>query len=260
MCPVPEEAPISARILAAAQELRSPRSVRILVVEDDKIMRDLMAMSLRRVGYAVESTADGAVALDWIEREYFDLVMLDVILPDTDGFTLLKEIRSFTDVPVVMLTSMNRSEDIVRGFELGADNYITKPFNFREVEARVNAVLRRALHVLDGDSFGVVEFGDLRLFNDQQQGEIAGQPVELTPNEFTLLRYLALHADRPVSKEELLHEVWGYEAQDNANVVELAVRRLRTKIEEDPSRPERIQTVRGVGYRYVSKETPRSTL
>ena len=166
---------------------------------------------------------------------------------------LLGELRAFSDVPVVMLTAMNRQEDVVRGFELGADNYIVKPFNFKEVEARIQAVLRRATHLLGGAAFDVVTYGDLLIYHTQQRVEVAGAAVELTPTEFALLQYLAKRGERPTSKEELLQEVWGYSDNDNLNLVELAIRRLRTKIERDPSQPERIVTVRGVGYKFVSQ-------
>ena len=226
-------------------------AIRILIVDDEKVMRDLMALSLQRLGYAVVAVADGHTALDLLEQEYFDLVMLDVVMEGIDGYCVLDELRTFSDVPVVMLTALNRKEDVVRGFELGADNYITKPFNFREVEARIHAVLRRAAHLLEGVAFDVASIGDLQLNNMTQHATINGRDVELTPTEYSLLHYLALHAERPVSKEDLLQEVWGYSDQDNLNLVELAVRRLRMKIEESASQPSRVVTVRGVGYKYV---------
>lgn len=238
---------------ASSPDAMSSGKLRILIVDDERLMRDLMSMSLRRLNYVVEAVADGTSALYLLANEHFDLVMLDVVLTDINGFALLAELRTFSDVPVVMLTAMNRPDDVVRGFELGADNYITKPFNFKEVEARIRAVLRRATHLLDGASFDVAAFGDLRIYNVDQRAEIGGRPIDLTPNEFMLLRYLALRADRPVSKEELLHEVWGYDEHDSANIVELAIRRLRTKLEADPAHPNRLVTVRGVGYKFASQ-------
>jgi DNA-binding response OmpR family regulator len=225
--------------------------VRILVVDDERMMRDLMVMSLRRLGYSVDEVADGPAALSLVEREYFDLVMLDVVMPGMDGFSLLRELRRFSDVPVIMLTALNRQEDIVRGFELGADNYIAKPFNFKEVEARIQAVLRRAIHLLGGAAFDVTTYGDLYIYNAEQRAEVQGRPVDLTPTEFALLTYLAKRGERPTSKEELLQEVWGYSDVENSNLVELAVRRLRTKIEDSPSHPRRVLTVRGIGYKYI---------
>lgn len=225
--------------------------IRILMADDERVMRDLMTLSLRRLGYEVVAVEDGATALALAEREYFDLVMLDVVMPQMDGFAVLHKLRTFSDVPVVMLTAMSRQEDVVRGFELGADNYIGKPFNFREVEARIQAVLRRATHLLGGAAFDVATYGDLYIYNAQQRVEVAGAPVDLTPTEFALLQYLAKRGEHPTRKEELLQAVWGYSDSDNLNLVELAIRRLRTKIERDPSRPERIVTVRGVGYKFV---------
>lgn len=223
----------------------------VLVVDDEKVMRELMALTLERLGYAVTAVGDGPSALALLEETHFDLVVLDIVLPGMDGLEVLNELRTFCAVPVVMLTSLNRPEDIVRGFEAGADNYITKPFNFKEVEARIKAILRRATHLLDGDSFEVAEYGDLRLLREERAAVVGDRRIELTPNEFALLRYLALRSDRPVSKEELLQEVWGYGEKDNANLVELAIRRLRTKLEADPTRPQRLVTVRGVGYKLV---------
>jgi two-component system response regulator MtrA len=146
---------------------------------------------------------------------------------------------------------MNRQEDVLLGFELGADNYIAKPFNFKEVEARIQAVLRRAIHLLGGAVFDVTTYGDLYIYNAEQRAELQGRPVDLTPTEFALLAYLAKRGERPTSKEELLQEVWGYSDVENSNLVELAVRRLRTKIEDSPSHPKRVITVRGIGYKYI---------
>jgi two-component system, OmpR family, response regulator RpaB len=236
---------------AAADELPNSE-IRILVVDDERLMRDLMALSLRRLGYCVEAVADGPSALFLLNNQYFDLVMLDVVMAGMDGFTMLTELRGFSDVPVIMLTAMNRLEDIVRGFELGADNYSPKPFNFKEVEARIHAVLRRATHLLGGTAFDVATYGDLHLYHADQRVVVQGRPVDLTPTEFALLHYLAIRGERPTSKEELLQSVWGYSDSDNLNLVELAVRRLRTKIEVDPGQPARVVTVRGVGYKFVA--------
>jgi DNA-binding response OmpR family regulator len=152
--------------------------VRVLVVDDERLMRDLMSLSLHRLGYTVESAADARSALAILHNEYFDLVMLDVVMPDMDGFMLLSELRRFSDVPVIMLTAMNRQEDVVLGFELGADNYIVKPFNFKEVEARIQAVLRRAIHLLGGATFDVSTYGDLHIYNTDERAEVAGRPVD----------------------------------------------------------------------------------
>lgn len=229
----------------------------ILIVDDERPMRDLMALSLERMRYAVVAVPDGESALDVLMQRPFDLVLLDVVMPGMDGFDVLRQLRTFSNVPVVMLTALNRQEDIIRGFEAGADGYVVKPFNFKEVEARINAVVRRASHSIEGVSFDVVEFGDVKLNNLTEQVMVAGRVIDLTPTEFSLLRYLALHKDYPISKEELLESVWGYAGTDNQNLVELAVRRLRTKIEADPAHPKYVVTQRGVGYKFVANRADR---
>jgi len=228
----------------------------VLVADDEKSMRDIMTLSLQRLGYDITAVDNGVDAVELARQRKFDLVMLDVMMPGKDGFAVCQELRRFTDVPIFMLTALNRPEDIVRGLELGADNYITKPFNFRELEARIRATLRRIEHRNTGVAFNVAEYGDLKLFNATLSASVAGREVDLTPTEFALLRYLASHAERPVSKEELLQEVWGYADASSQNLVELAARRLRTKIEDDPSAPTRLITVRGVGYRYEPQGLP----
>lgn len=228
----------------------------VLVADDEKSMRDIMTLSLQRLGYGITAVDNGVDAVELARQRKFDLIMLDVMMPGKDGFAVCQELRRFTDVPIFMLTALNRPEDIVRGLELGADNYITKPFNFKELEARIRATLRRIEHRSTGIAFNVAEYGDLKLFNATLSASVAGREVDLTPTEFALLRYLASHAERPVSKEELLQEVWGYADASSQNLVELAARRLRTKIEDDPSAPTRLITVRGVGYRYEPQGLP----
>lgn len=228
------------------------RGLTALIVEDEMIMRRLLKQSMERLGFAVVEAVDGDDALQKFGAQRFDLIMLDVLMPKRNGFEVCKEIRRRSDVPIVIITALNRPEDIIQGLEIGADNYITKPFNFKELEARIYAVVRRSAHLNSHRAFDVAEIGDLRLFNETQEAEIVGRRVNLTPIEFALLRHLASQADRPVSKEELLQEVWGYMDTDSPNLVELAVRRLRTKIEVDAANPTRIVTVRGIGYKYCS--------
>ena len=225
--------------------------LRALIVDDEPLMCELMRRSLIRLGFDVMTAGDGDAALQLLRAEDdIDVVLLDVLMPGLDGFAVCRELRTFSDIPVIMLTALNRLEDVVQGLEAGADNYITKPFNFREVEARIMAVLRRTSHSRDGNAFEVAQFGDLRLNNATFQATFGTDTVVLTPTEFAVLRYLAARADRPVSKEELLEEVWGYSDADSNNLVELAIRRLRTKVEADPSAPQRLITQRNVGYIY----------
>jgi DNA-binding response OmpR family regulator len=228
--------------------------VHVLVVDDEKMIRSLLKMSLQRMGYEVTTADDGAEALDLFQTEQFDLVLLDILMPKVDGFTVCSEIRRESDVPVVMLTALNRPDDIVRGLELGADNYITKPFTFKEVEARIRAILRRTTNKIEAEPVQVLEHGDVRLDGGMRAATVGGNLVELTRTEYQLLHYLMSHVDLPVSKEDLLERVWGYEAADtNSNIVELAIRRLRKKLEEDASQPSRLVTVRGVGYKFTPK-------
>lgn len=228
--------------------------VHVLVVDDEKMIRSLLKMSLQRMGYEVTTADDGAEALDLFQENSFDLILLDILMPNVDGFTVCSEVRRVSDVPIVMLTALNRPDDIVRGLELGADNYITKPFTFKEVEARIRAILRRTTNKVEAEPVQVLEHGDVRLDGGMRAATVAGNLVELTRTEYQLLHYLMSHVDLPVSKEDLLERVWGYEAADtNSNIVELAIRRLRKKLEEDASQPNRLITVRGVGYKFTPK-------
>jgi DNA-binding response OmpR family regulator len=226
----------------------------VLVVDDEKMIRSLLKMSLQRMGYEVTTADDGAQALELFQNQSFDLVLLDILMPNVDGFTVCSELRRSSDVPIVMLTALNRPDDIVRGLELGADNYITKPFTFKEVEARIRAILRRTTNKIEAEPVQVLEHGDVRLDGGMRAATVAGNLVELTRTEYQLLHYLMTHVDSPVSKEDLLERVWGYEAADtNSNIVELAIRRLRKKLEEDASQPSRLVTVRGIGYKFTPK-------
>jgi two-component system, OmpR family, response regulator RpaB len=228
------------------------QKISVLVVDDEKMIRSLLKMSLQRMGFEVAIAGDGAEAIQVFQQGRFDLVLLDILMPSIDGFMVCIELRALSDVPIVMLTALNRPDDIVRGLELGADSYITKPFTFKEVEARIKAILRRTAARYDQDQAQVIEHGDVRLDSGLRAVTVAGALVELTRTEYQLLHQLMSNADRPVSKEDLLARVWRYEANDsNSNIVELAIRRLRKKLEKDASRPERLVTVRGVGYKFV---------
>lgn len=240
---------------AAKRYLGGPasRKVHVLVVDDEKMIRNLLKMSLQRMDYEVTTAEDGAEALALFRDNAYDLVVLDILMPRVDGFTVCAELRRQSNVPIIMLTALNRPDDIVRGLELGADNYITKPFTFKEVEARIRAILRRTSNKLEPAPDQVLEHGDVRLDSGIRAAIIAGNLVELTRIEYQLLFHLMTAVNQPVSKETLLELVWGYEASDtNSNIVELAIRRLRKKLEEDPSNPLRLVTVRGVGYKFVT--------
>jgi DNA-binding response OmpR family regulator len=172
-------------------------------------------------------------------------------MPEMDGFTTCGELRKRTDVPIVMLTALNRPDDIVHGFNLGADDYITKPFTFREVEVRLQAILRRVNWTPErAASQPVLKVQDIVLNDDVHEVKVRGSIVHLTPIESQLLRTLMNSPDRPVSKEDLFQSVWGYTMAGGTNLVEVAMRRLREKVEEDPSNPTYLLTVRGVGYKF----------
>lgn len=221
----------------------------VLVVDDEKLMCDILTMSLQRLGYAVTTASNGFDALDLFEGQEFDLLLLDVMMPDMDGFDVCVEVRKRSDVPIIMLTALSRPDDIVRGLEAGADNYITKPFTFKEVEARIKAILRRTVQSAEPTTFVITELGELRMNDETHEVTVGDEYVELTRTEYRLLQYLMHHPNQTLSKEDLLNNVWGYEIADSPNLVELAVRRLRKKIEDDASNPKRLVTVRGFGYK-----------
>lgn len=227
-------------------------TVHILVVEDELAIQKMLKLSLERVGHQVSLARTGSEALHMIRHEPIELVLLDILLPDMSGFDICQEVRKFSDVPVVMLTALNRTEDIVQGFSLGADDYITKPFSLREVQGRLEAILRRIRWIEArplSDQFNINGV----ILNERTQTVIArDHEVHLTPIEFRLLRYLMHRPDRPISKDELFAQVWGYELVGGTNLVEVAIRRLRSKIEEDASSPKLIVTVHTVGYKFVS--------
>ena len=238
--------------VASSAVTKSDDKINILVADDEKMMLQLLSMSLQRLGYHVVTAENGLEAVELFDRHHFDLVLLDVLMPGMDGFTACAEIRKRSDILVVMLTALSRPDDIVRGLEIGADNYIVKPFTFKEVEAKLRAILRRTNFQNNQYVFQIIERGDIRLNSEVHQVTVGGVAVELTGTEFQLLHFLMTHADQTVSKEELLEAVWGYDSTDGSNLVEVAISRLRKKIEKDPARPDRLLTVRGIGYRFAS--------
>ena len=197
--------------------------------------------------------SNGQEALDLFSRYDFSLVLLDVMMPGMDGFATCVELRKRSNVPVVMLTALNRPDDIVHGFGLGADDYITKPFTFREVEARLQAIMRRMSWMESQLDLQVLAFHDIVLNDEIHEVRVRGDIVHLTPIEYQLLRYLMSMPDKPVSKQDLFRNVWGYDMAGGTNLVEVAVRRLREKIEKDASSPEYLLTVRGAGYKFNTR-------
>ena len=229
------------------------RNIHILIAEDEAPLRDLLRISLDRAGYTVHPAHDGQEALELFDTLDISLVLTDVMMPRMDGFQLCGELRKRSDVPIVMLTALNRPDDIVRGFEFGADDYITKPFTFREVEARLLAILRRISWLEERPQYKILSVRDIKLNDETNEIFMGSEQMHLTPIEFQLLRYLMTRADRPVKKEVLFREVWGYDLVGGTNLVEVAMRRLREKIEVNPSQPDYLITVRGAGYKFQSE-------
>jgi DNA-binding response OmpR family regulator len=222
----------------------------VLVVDDERIVREVVVRYLEEEGYRTIESADGNVARDLIERERPDLVVLDVMLPGTDGLTLCRWIRARSDVPVILLTARGEEADRIVGLELGADDYVTKPFSPRELAARVRTVLRRAAPPEPRDR--AIELGDLRLDAASREVTKSGEPLTLTALEFDLLWFLASHPRHVFSRAQIMSRVWGYESALDTGTVTVHVRRLREKIEDDPLHPTRLETVWGVGYRLVA--------
>lgn len=231
----------------------APREAkRILVVDDEPRMIGFIRMNLELEGYQVLEAHDGIEALEAIRTQLPDLVLLDVMMPELDGFETLRMLREFSSIPVIMLTAKGEEDDKVFGLELGADDYVTKPFGSRELSSRVRAVLRRAEMPAASPDQAVLKI-DERLSVDFNRREVIvnREHIKLRPTEYRLLYHLIENAGWTVPHEQLLAKVWGYEYRDETHYVRLYVNYLREKIEEDPSDPKYILTERGVGYRFV---------
>jgi DNA-binding response OmpR family regulator len=222
---------------------------RILIAEDEENLRSLLKLSLSR-SYDVEAVEDGLAAVTAFEVNPPDMVILDIMMPRMDGLAACEQIRRRAEVPIVMLTALGGADDVVKGFSLGADDYITKPFTFKELMARIEAVFRRIDWMRQPPPSRVVVNGEVRVDADTRQAWVNDEEVHLTPIEFQLLHYLISRPGQAVSKENLFREVWGYDFAGGTNLVEVGIRRLREKIEWDASDPQMILTVRGMGYRF----------
>ncbi|MCU0513690.1 MAG: response regulator transcription factor [Anaerolineae bacterium] len=233
---------------------------RILVVDDEPRMIGFIRMNLELEGHQVVEAHNGLEALEVVRTRLPDVVLLDVMMPEMDGFETLRMLREFSSIPVIMLTAKGDENDKVYGLELGADDYVTKPFGPRELSSRIKAVLRRAEMPSTSPDQAILRIDD-RLSVDFNQREVIvnGEPVKLRPTEYRLLYHLIENAGWTVPHDQLLAKVWGYEYRDEAHYVRLYVNYLREKIEEDPSNPRYILTERGVGYRFINfrrGETP----
>ena len=221
---------------------------KILVVDDEATIREVIRRYLERDGFEVMEAANGDAALNVVEQVEPDLIVLDLMLPGLDGLSLTQRLREYSDVPVIMLTAKGAVEDRIQGLELGADDYVVKPFDPKELASRVRAVLRRSKD--DAPLPGhLVELAGIRLDPNARTVVVRDQPVSLTAKEFDLLWFFMRHPRQVFSRAQVLDHVWGYDFYGDSSTVTVHIRRLREKIERDPSRPDLLQTVWGVGYK-----------
>ncbi|HEY8500553.1 MAG TPA: response regulator YycF [Clostridia bacterium] len=221
---------------------------KILIVDDEKNIVDILKFNLNKEGFETIEAYDGKQALEMVERENPDLILLDIMLPEYDGFTVCKKIRQTMNTPILMLTAREEEVDKVLGLELGADDYITKPFSPRELMARVKANLRRMSEDVQKTQGEILKCGDLTIDINRYEIKRGDEIIELTLREFELVKFLAAQRGQIFSRESLLEKVWGYEYYGDVRTVDVTVRRLREKLEKMPSKPEYILTKRGVGY------------
>jgi two-component system KDP operon response regulator KdpE len=236
--------------LSESKELKKP-GPRILVVDDESRIVRFVSMNLELEGFQVIEASSGVEALQRVRENLPDLILLDVMMPELDGFETLRMLREFSDIPVIMLTVRSDETDVVHGLSLGADDYVTKPFSVRELTGRIQAVLRRTGAVTPPESAILKIDGYLSLDYNRREAIVDGERVKLRPTEFRLLYHLIENAGWVVAHETLLAKVWGYEYRDEVHYLRLYVTYLRKKIEPDPSNPRYILTERGVGYRFV---------
>lgn len=222
---------------------------KVLVVDDEKLIVKGVRFSLEQDGMEVDCAYDGEEALEMVKNTEYDVILLDVMLPKLTGFEVCQQIREFSTVPVIMLTAKGDDMDKILGLEYGADDYITKPFNILEVKARIKAIIRRTVKKEDKDvKEHQIVFGELRLDCDSKRVHMGDNEINLTAKEFDLLEHLAENPDKVYSRENLLNIVWGYDYPGDVRTVDVHVRRLREKIETNPSEPKYIHTKWGVGY------------
>lgn len=232
----------------------------ILIVEDEQNINDILVYTFSKEGYKTLSATDGVKGLEMALNDNPDLILLDIMLPGMDGYEVCKKVREKSNVPIIMLTAREDEVDKVLGLEFGADDYITKPYSVRELTARVKANLRRSLFAAENaaaaenadEDQNTIVSGDLTINTERYEVTKKGKTIDITLREFDLLKFLAMQPDKIFSREKLLENVWGYEYYGDVRTVDVTVRRLREKIEDDPSMPKYIITKRGVGY-YFNK-------
>ena len=232
---------------------------KLLIVEDEKALRETLAYNLTNEGYEVEICADGISALEVARKTSFDLIMLDIMLPGMDGFEVCRVLRTEMNTPILMLTARDDEIDRVVGLEVGADDYMVKPFSMRELIARVKAMLRRVrimreeatiIQTPEPSSKEILQFGDLAIDTIRREVRMRNKNLELQPKEYELLYFLAINRGRAMSRDKILEDVWGWDYVGESRTVDVHIRWLRQKIETDPANPARLVTVRGSGYRF----------
>jgi DNA-binding response OmpR family regulator len=234
------------------------KSIQVLVVEDDDALRRLLHMTLKRDGYRVITASNGQEALQLFAENPIDIVLLDVNMPVLNGYAVCLELRKHTHVPIIFLTAKSRTDDLITGMELGADNYVTKPFTIQELRARIRAILQRVQHNALTRPEKILTVGDISLDEESLEVIVRGITVSLTPSEFRLLSYLMHHPNKLITKDEFLAAVWEYRSSDDVNFMRVTVRRLRSKIEEDPANPRYLKTVHGIGYQFCTEASIRN--
>ena len=223
---------------------------RILIVEDETSLSEPLAFLLEREGYETVIAADGPAALETFGQGGVDLILLDLMIPGISGTEVCREIRTRSQVPIIMLTAKDSEIDIVVGLELGADDYVTKPYSARELLAHIRAVLRRRVEVDETEDFAIVEAGSVRMDVDRHTVEVDGAEVAMPLKEFELLEVLLRNAGRVLTRGQLIDRVWGSDYFGDTKTLDVHIKRIRTKIEKVPSEPVRLVTVRGLGYRF----------
>jgi DNA-binding response OmpR family regulator len=231
-------------------------SVKVLLVEDEKSIADGIIYNLKNEGLKVTHVDEGKIALDIFDEEHFDLLILDIMLPEVSGLEICQSIRKASNVPIIMLTAKDDENDKIRGLEMGADDYITKPFSVKELISRIKAVLRRTknselLNGLDEDinSAKEINIGNIAMNPLRYEAKIDDEIIELRPREFELLYYLCENAGNIISRDKLFSKVWGYSFAGNSKTLDVHIQRIRERIEVNPKSPKRLITIRGVGYK-----------